>query len=52
MSQEVIERIKNRSKGEPEFHQAIDEVYLNVEKIIEQNPQYKDLNTETEIETV
>ncbi len=44
MSQEVIERIKNRSKGEPEYHQAIDEVYLNVEKIIDQNPQYKDLN--------
>ncbi|MCF6353003.1 MAG: NADP-specific glutamate dehydrogenase [Cyclobacteriaceae bacterium] len=44
MSQEVIERIKNRSKGEIEYHQAIDEVYLNVEKIIEQNPQYKDLN--------
>lgn len=44
MSQEVIDRIKNRSKGETEFHQAIDEVYLNIEKIIEQNPQYKELN--------
>jgi len=44
MSQEVIARIKNRSKGELEYHQAIDEVYLNVEEIIEQNPQYQDLN--------
>ncbi|MCF6361097.1 MAG: NADP-specific glutamate dehydrogenase [Cyclobacteriaceae bacterium] len=44
MSQEVIERIKNRSKGESEYHQAIDEVYLNVEAIIEQNPQYQELN--------
>lgn len=44
MSQEVIERIKKRSAGEPEYHQAIDEVYLNIEKIIEQNPQYKELN--------
>ncbi len=44
MSQEVIERIKKRSTGESEYHQAIDEVYLNVEKVIEQNPQYKDLN--------
>lgn len=44
MSQEVIERIKKRSAGESEYHQAIDEVYLNIEKIIEQNPQYKELN--------
>lgn len=44
MSQEVIERIKKRSAGESEYHQAIDEVYLNIEKIIEQNPQYQELN--------
>ena len=44
MSQEVIERIKKRSAGEPEFHQAIDEVYLNIEQIIEKNPEYKKLN--------
>jgi len=44
MSQEVIERIKKRSAGEPEYHQAIDEVYLNIEKVIEQNPEYKKLN--------
>jgi glutamate dehydrogenase (NADP+) len=44
MSQEVIERIKKRSAGETEYHQAVDEVFLNIEKVIEQNPQYKDLN--------
>lgn len=44
MSQEVIERIKKRSAGETEYHQAVDEVWLNVEKVIEQNPKYKELN--------
>ena len=44
MSQEVLARIKKRTPGETEFHQAVDEVFINVEKIIEQNPQYKDLN--------
>ena len=44
MSREVLDRILQRSPHEPEFHQAVEEVYLNVEKVIEQNPQYKNLN--------
>jgi len=40
MSQEVIDRIKKRTPGETEFHQAIDEVYLNVEQVLNEKPQY------------
>ena len=40
MSQSVIDRIKARSPGESEFHQALDEVYLNVEKLLEDRPDY------------
>lgn len=44
MSQEVIDRIKQRSPGEPEFHQAVDEVYLNIEQVLRENPQYEQYN--------
>jgi glutamate dehydrogenase (NADP+) len=44
MSQSVIDRIKQRTPGETEFHQAVDEVYLNVEQVLEQNPEYLKAN--------
>ncbi len=40
MSQEVIDRIKLRNPGETEFHQAIDEVYLNVKQVLNEKPHY------------
>ena len=44
MSQSVIERIKARTPGEIEFHQAVDEVYLNVEELLARNPEYDKFN--------
>jgi glutamate dehydrogenase (NADP+) len=44
MSQSVIDRIKQRTPGETEFHQAVDEVFLNVEGVLEQNPEYLKAN--------
>lgn len=44
MSQEVVDRIKLRSPGEVEFHQAVDEVFLNIEQIHSENPEYERLN--------
>ncbi len=40
MSQSVIDRIKQRTPGETEFHQAVDEVYLNVEQVLKDKPEY------------
>jgi len=40
MSQSVIDRIKQRTVGETEFHQAVDEVYLNIEKLLQDKPEY------------
>ncbi|MFH1708275.1 MAG: NADP-specific glutamate dehydrogenase [Planctomycetota bacterium] len=39
--QDVLEIVKNRNKGEPEFLQAVDEVLSSVEPVVERNPQYK-----------
>lgn len=44
MSQSVIDRIKARTPGEVEFHQAVDEVYLNVKDLLEEKPEYKKFN--------
>jgi len=44
MSQSVIDRIKQRTPGEVEFHQAVDEVYLNVEKLLQDNAAYASNN--------
>ncbi len=44
MSQIVIERIKQRTPGETEFHQAIDEVYLSVEQVLKEKPEYLKAN--------
>ena len=40
MSQSVIERIKARTPGEIEFHQAVDEVHLSVNELLERKPEY------------
>ena len=40
MSQSVIERIKARTPGEVEFHQAVDEVHLSVNELLERKPEY------------
>jgi glutamate dehydrogenase (NADP+) len=40
MSQSVIDRIKKRTPGEEEFHQAVDEVYLNIEQLLKEKPEY------------
>jgi glutamate dehydrogenase (NADP+) len=44
MSQSVIDRIKARTPGEVEFHQAVDEVYLNVEELLARKPEYNKYN--------
>jgi glutamate dehydrogenase (NADP+) len=44
MSQSVIDRIKARTPGEIEFHQAVDEVYLNVKDLLEEKPEYTKFN--------
>jgi len=40
MNKSVIDRIKARTPGEIEFHQAVDEVFLNVEQVLEERPEY------------
>lgn len=44
MSQVVLDRIKQRSPGETEFHQAVDEVYLNIDQVLKEHPEYEQLN--------
>ncbi|HNP19255.1 MAG TPA: NADP-specific glutamate dehydrogenase [Fulvivirga sp.] len=38
---DLLTTIFNRNPNEPEFHQAVDEVYETVEKVIEKHPKYK-----------
>jgi len=38
--QEVIEEIENRNPGEPEFMQAVKEVYETLEPVIDKHPEY------------
>ena len=40
----VLDKIKQRTPGETEFHQAVDEVYLNVKEILEDNELYRKWN--------
>ena len=42
-SSNILDGLQLKNPGEPEFHQAVKEVYENVEKVIEQNPQYQKL---------
>ncbi len=37
----LLQSIIDRNPGEPEFHQAVDEVYETVEKVIKKNPKYQ-----------
>ena len=36
----VLQQVKDRNPGEVEFHQAVEEVLLSLESVIEKNPQY------------
>ena len=37
---DLIERVKMRNPGEPEFHQTVTEVLESIEPVIEQSPEY------------
>lgn len=39
---EIMDYVKNRNPGEPEFHQAVSEVVESLAPFIEKNPKYKD----------
>ena len=36
----LMERVKKRNPGEPEFHQAVEEVLLSLEPVLEKRPEY------------
>ncbi|WZL72186.1 NADP-specific glutamate dehydrogenase [Clostridiaceae bacterium 35-E11] len=38
--QDMLERVKKRNPGEPEFHQAVEEVLSSLEPVIERHPEY------------
>ena len=38
--QELIERVEKRNPGEPEFHQAVREVFASLEPVVEAHPIY------------
>jgi glutamate dehydrogenase (NADP+) len=38
----VLEQVKNRNANEPEFLQAVEEVLISLEPVLEKNPQYVD----------
>ena len=37
---ELMETVKRRNPAEPEFHQAVEEVLLSLEPVLEQRPEY------------
>ena len=37
----VIEQVKQRNAGEPEFIQTVEEVFHSIEKVIEANPEFE-----------
>lgn len=37
---ELMETVKKRNPGEPEFHQAVEEVLLSLEPVVEKHPEY------------
>lgn len=39
---ELIEKVKLKNPGEPEFHQAAEEVISTVQPVLEKNPKYRD----------
>ncbi|OPJ56381.1 NADP-specific glutamate dehydrogenase [Alkalithermobacter paradoxus] len=38
--QEVLEQVKKRNPGETEFHQAVEEVLISLEPVIQKHPEY------------
>jgi len=40
--QEVLEKVKARNNNEPEFLQAVEEVLVSLEPVIEKHPEYKE----------
>ncbi len=40
--QEVLEKVKERNYNEPEFLQAVEEVFASLERVIEKHPEYKE----------
>ncbi len=41
---EVFNRIKARNSSEPEFLQAVEEVFMTLTPVLEQHPEWKDAN--------
>ena len=37
---DLMERVKKRNPGEPEFHQAVEEVLVSLEPVLEKRPEY------------
>ncbi len=37
---QLMEKVVKRNPGEPEFHQAVEEVLVSLEKVVEQRPDY------------
>ncbi|GKT24403.1 NADP-specific glutamate dehydrogenase, partial [Aduncisulcus paluster] len=42
--QEVLDRVKARNSSEPEFLQAVEEVFHSLAPVLEKNPQWVDAN--------
>lgn len=42
--QDVLEKVKQRNRGEDEFIQAVEEVFLSLEPVIEQHPEFVQAN--------
>jgi glutamate dehydrogenase (NADP+) len=38
--QDILDQVKKRNQGEPEFHQAVEEVLLSLEPVITKHPEY------------
>ena len=37
----VVEQVKKRNAGEPEFIQTVEEVFHSIEKVVEAHPEYE-----------
>jgi len=42
MVKAILEQVKKRNPGEPEFHQAVEEVLESIAPVLEKHPQYKE----------
>jgi glutamate dehydrogenase (NADP+) len=41
MVKQILEQVKKRNPGEPEFHQAVEEVLESIAPVLEKHPEYK-----------